>query len=98
MAVGPDAGDRLLADVATLGEADGPVGAVDLLGQVRLVDVAAVDGRAGFHAQQVVDRFPGRVRPGGGERVLQRGGLAGGAHQVEAGQAQRVVPADVDLR
>ena len=59
------AGDGLLADVAALGEADGPVVEAGFLGDDGLVELDAVAGAAALDAHDLGVRLGGRVGAGG---------------------------------
>ena len=68
-----DAGDRLLAEIATLHEVDRPIVAANLLGQVPLRHIAAEDRSAGLDPQNlkgvVVELGQAQPRPQGPERA-----------------------------
>ena len=57
-----DAGDRLLAEIAALGEADRQLVAADFLRQIVLVEIDAKERRAGFDPHRVKRRVAARQR------------------------------------
>ena len=61
MAQRVDAGDRFLTQIAAFAETDGPIVAGNLLWQVSLGDVAAIQRKAGFDPRGLESR---RTRPG----------------------------------
>jgi len=75
---------RLLADVAALGEADGPVVEPGLLGDRRVVDVDAEARAPGLDAHELGGLLGDLDGPGRHQRRLHRRGVGGRADHVDA--------------
>ncbi len=85
--------NRLLAEIAPLGIADGPGGSADLDDEAVLVHVWPVGGRARLDAEDLVRLRPGRAGTAGDHGLPYLRGLLDRAEDVVTRQAQRIVPA-----
>jgi hypothetical protein len=97
VAVSANARDRFLADVATLGEADGLIDSAHFLRQVRVVYINSVPGRAGFDAQRMVDLTPGGSSTGFGQCCPESPGAVALTNEIVPGERQRFVRANAEL-
>jgi hypothetical protein len=87
--------DRLLAQKAALGEADGLRIAADVEYQAVFIDIHSENRGAGLDAEDLEGVQPGRLRTGLHEGLPNLAGALSKAHDVIAGQPQRIVAANV---
>lgn len=97
MAIGANACHGFLADVAALGETDCLLRPRHLLGQVRIVDVSSIKGRARLNPKGIV-----RLESGGAcscrqQRRPHRGGTVALAKKIVSEQAERLVAANLAI-
>jgi hypothetical protein len=101
LAVGADARDGFLADVATLRVADGAGFDAGFGGEVGFVDVETEAGDAGFEAGEFEGFRSGEAAgflAGGGDELVENHGLdVEGDEEVEADGAGTGIPGDVEF-